>query len=72
LIISSAIALCLLARSAAPQSPSMTPQIGGGIGGFDGGISYNAAPAAPVTPCVQDGLNFTKSCNAVLYVVLFH
>jgi hypothetical protein len=72
LTLTSAIGLCLLASSADPQTPSMAPQLGGGIGQFDGGISYNAAPAAPVTPCAQDGLNFTKACNAVLYVVIFH
>jgi hypothetical protein len=29
------------------------------------------ATSTPVVPCNQTGLDFTNSCNAILYVVLF-
>jgi hypothetical protein len=61
----------LLIGPSVPQS--ISPQIGGGINQFDGGISsVTTAAGPPPTPCAQDGLDFTKSCNAVLYVVIFH
>jgi hypothetical protein len=49
---------------AAPDARSQMTMMGIGSGSFGAGV--------PVTPCVQDGLDFTKSCNAVLYVVIFH
>lgn len=44
-------------------STSVTPQLGGGIGGFDGGISFKAITQA-VTGCSGTGLIFSVACNS--------
>lgn len=36
-----------------------------------GAISNKKTASAPVNSCIQDGLDFTKACNAVLYVVIY-
>ena len=60
-------ALLLAAMTAARGdglSTSMSPQTGGGIGGwFDGGLSYQKASGSPPPVC-SNSLDFSQSCNS--------
>ena len=44
-------------------SMSVTPQGGGGIGGFDGGISAASVGGSPPPSC-SNKLDFTQACNS--------
>lgn len=66
-------AFCLLCSSDVIADGIWNPVATSGAVWGDGinnaqGMS-NSGP--PPTPCAQDGLDFTKSCNAILFVVLF-
>jgi len=42
-------------------SSSITPQLGGGIGGFDGGISFGIK-ATPLSPCGVGAIDLSAGC----------
>lgn len=51
--------------SAGAYAATVTPQKGGGIGQFDGGVSSTGG--APITPvgCTPTGLDFSQACNSM-------
>ena len=70
-ILAALLAAFATAAMADGLSTSVTPQIGGGIGGFNGGVSNltNYTPPPPPSGCSAGQLDFSDSCNTTQYMV---
>ena len=59
----------VVALGARIYANTITPQIGGGINQFDGGMSNSGAPAAPLTPCTSTGIfDLSNTCNDIYFI----
>ena len=65
-----ALLLAALTGAAFAKGLSMTPQVGGGIGQFDGGISSVLTAAAPPPSCTTDGSLDLSQCSNAIYLAL--
>jgi hypothetical protein len=44
---------------------TVTPQIGGGISQFDGGIASSGGAVVTPVGCTPTGLDFSQACNSM-------
>lgn len=68
LLLASAIIGVAVAARGDGLTGSMSPQSGGGIGGFDGGVSLVSKPIVVVNCPFAGGTIFNNQCNIPFYI----